>query len=112
MTWRTRLKDSAIGLLIAAALVGAFFAAVRGVFSPWALGLMGGSIVLYVLLLAWDRRLEQQSSTLRRTIHGFNAILMSGLLLVVQRSHGALCSDEEGNHLEGTVILGLEGRPC
>ena len=31
MTWRTRLKDSAIGLLIAAALVGAFFAAVGAI---------------------------------------------------------------------------------
>lgn len=64
-------------------VVGVVLAVLHGIFSLWPLLLIAGSLVLYGFLLAWDRKQEQKSAAVRRTLHGYNVFLMSGLLLVV-----------------------------
>jgi hypothetical protein len=75
------LAGGAIG--IGLFVVGVAIAALRGIFSLWPLVFIGGSLALYALLIAWDRKQEQKSAAVRRTLHGYNVFLMSGLLLVV-----------------------------
>jgi hypothetical protein len=41
-----------------------------------------GSLILYAGLLAWQKKAQAGSPTIRRTLYGFNVFLMCGLLIV------------------------------